>query len=285
MVDDDVDSAIHAQVAAFAALDEADGAAPRPLTEDVMARIRLRYRHFLANDPAGSWVATSDGEVVGLALALKREGLWGLSLFAVDPAAQLSGIGRQLLDAALTYAEGCDRATILSTHDPRAMRLYATSDFELFPQVGAHGEVDRAALPALSGRVRAGSVADADWADDVDRAVRGAARGPDHVRMATDMPMFAIDDVEGRGYAYVRNDGIVYTVAGTNDETATTLLWQCLAHLSDLGVAVSVDHMPAEQQWAIRASYRARLKVKPDGPAYWRNGRPANSYLPSGAYL
>jgi GNAT superfamily N-acetyltransferase len=285
MTDDDVDGAIHAQVAAFAALDQADGVEPRPLSEEVMARIRVRYRHFLAHDPAGSWVATSDDAVVGLALALKREGLWGLSLFAVDPDLQLAGIGRQLLDASLTYAEDCKRAFILSTHDARAMRLYATSGFELFPQVGAHGEVDRTALPALNRAVRAGSVADAEFADDIDRAVRGAGRGPDHIRMATDLPMFVLDTADGRGYAYVREDGVVYAVAGTNDETATTLLWQCLAHLSELGVAVSVDHMTAEQHWAIHVSYRARLKVTPAGPAYWRNGTPPPSYLPSGAFL
>jgi hypothetical protein len=41
----------------------------------------------------GSWVATIDDEVVGTALALRRDSLWGLSLLAVDPRVQSSDAG------------------------------------------------------------------------------------------------------------------------------------------------------------------------------------------------
>jgi GNAT superfamily N-acetyltransferase len=285
MTDDDVEAASRVQIAAFAARDQAAGIEPRPVTDAVWARLHIRHRHFLINDPAGSWVATQDDEVIGSALALKRAGLWGLSLLVVDPDVQSTGVGRRLIDASLTYAVGCDRACILSTTDPRAMRLYATSGFALYPQVGGHGEPDRAALPALRGRVRDGSVADAPLADEIDWAVRGAPRGPDHVRMATDMAMFVIDDIDGRGYAYFRDDGMLYTLAATDDGTADALLWRCLAQAADLGVAVSIDHLNAEQQWAIRTSYRARLKVEPGGPAFWRGITPPLAFLPSGAYL
>jgi GNAT superfamily N-acetyltransferase len=281
----DVEAAARVQLEAFAALDRDDGIEPRPISAEVVARQHARHLHFLTHDPAGSWVATDGDEVIGSALALRREGLWGLSLIVVDPDRQSGGVGRRLLDASLTYAEGCDRAIILSSHDPRAMRAYATSGFELFPQVGAHGEPDRTALPPRHGRVRDGSVDDVAFADEIDRLVRGAARGPDQVRMATDLAMFVANDADGRGYAYVRNDGIVFALAATDDATATALLWRCLAHTVDLGVTASVDHMNAEQHWAIRASYQARLKVTPAGPVFWRGGTPPPSYLPSGAYL
>jgi GNAT superfamily N-acetyltransferase len=285
MTDADVEATAGVQLAAFIALDEREGIEPRPVTDDTRARQYVRHRHFLANDPAGSWVATENDRVIGCALALKREGLWGLSLLVVDPATQSGGVGRQLMDASLTYSADCPRATILSSGDPRAMRLYATSGFELYPQVGGHGEPDRASLPALHGRVRDGSIADAGWADEIDRSVRGAARGPDQVRIASDMPMFVIDDVDGRGYAYVRSDGIVYALAATDDETATALLWRALTHTVEIGVPATVDHMNAAQQWAIRTSYNARLKVSPAGPVLWRGRTPPNCYLPSGAYL
>jgi GNAT superfamily N-acetyltransferase len=281
----DVEAAARIQLAAFAALDHKDGVEPRPVTPEVAARQHTRHLHFLTHDPGGSWVATDGGDVIGSALALRREGLWGLSLIVVDPEQQSSGVGRRLLDAALTYAEGCDLAIILASHDPRAMRSYATSGFDLYPQVGGSGEPDRKALPAFRSRVRDGSIADVGFADGIDRVVRGAARGPDQVRLATDMAMFIADDVDGRGYAYVRNDGIVFALAATDDATATALLWRCLAHTVDLGVAASVDHMNAEQQWAIRASYKARLKVTPAGPVFWRGRTPPLAYLPSGAYL
>lgn len=281
----DVRGASAVQIAAFEALDRSEGIEPRPLTDAVWARLERRHQHFLTHDPAGSWVATDDDRVLGCALALRRENLWGLSLLVVDPEVQSSGIGRSLLDASLTYAEGCDRAIILSSQDPRAMRAYATSGFELYPQVDARGEPDRSALPALNGRVRVGSLADLDLADDIDRAVRGAPRGPDHVRMASDMPIFVVDDVDGRGYGYLRTDGEVFALAATDDDTATALLWRCLAHATELNVAATVEHLNSGQQWAIRTSYQARLRVTPGGPVFWRGITPPAAFLPSGAYL
>lgn len=285
MVDDDVDAASRVQVAAFDALDRSDAVEPRSLSDAVWARIHSRHRHFLTHDPAGSWVATDNEQIVGCALALRRESLWGLSLLVVDPAAQSTGVGRRLLDASLIYADGCERAVILSTHDPRAMRSYATSGFALYPQVEGRGAPDRTSLPALHGRVRDGSAADLELAENIDRGVRGAPRGPDQLRLATDMPPFIVDDVDGRGYAYFRSDGEVFALAATDDATATALLWRCLAHAAELGVTASVSHLNAQQQWAIRTAYQARLAVTPTGPVFWRGATPPPSYLPSGAYL
>jgi GNAT superfamily N-acetyltransferase len=285
MTDADVASAGEVQVAAFVDLDRRVGIEPKPVTDAVWQRIHARLRHFVVYDPAGSWVAVDGEKVIGCALALKRESLWGLSLLVVDPSVQSAGTGRKLLDASLTYAEGCDRAIIVSSSDPRAIRCYATSGFALFPQVEGNGEPDRTALPALHGRIRDGSLADVELADDVDRAVRGAARGPDQVRLATDMTMFVADDVDGRGYAYVRTDGEVMALAASDHQTASALLWRCFAHVCEVGKPASVSDMNAGQQWAIAASFAARLKVTPGGPVFWRGIAPPAAYLASGAYL
>lgn len=285
MVDADVEGATRAQVAAFAALYPDDAALTAPPSEDMLARMHRRYRHFMAHDPAGAWTAVEDGRVVGTALALRRGDLWGLSLLVVDPSAQSSGIGRQLLDASLTYAEGCPRAFILSTHDPRAMRLYATSGFDVYPQLDAEGPIDVAALPVGSDRVRDGGPADIDFADAVDLDVRGATHGPDQRWLAEDLTMYVVDDADGRGYAYVRGDSLIMTLAATDEDTASALLWRCLARISAAGKPASIYHLNAEQQWAIRIAYRARLVVTPAGPAYWRGGMPPRCYLPSGAFL
>jgi GNAT superfamily N-acetyltransferase len=287
MTAEDVAPAIRVQVAAFADLDRSHGAEPRPMTDAVWARLETRHRHFLTHDGPGTWVATRGAEdaVVGCAHALRRDDLWGLSLLVVDPASQSAGVGRRLLDASLAYAEGCVRAIILSSPDPRAMRAYATSGFDLYPQVAAEGDVDPGSLPARNPRVRDGSLDDVDLADRVDQDVRGARRGPDQVRMATDLSMFVVDDMDGRGYAYVRSDGAVFSIAATDDATATALLWRCLAHARDLEVAVSVEQMNSVQQWAINACYRARLTVTPAGPVFWRGTMPPPAFLPSGAYL
>ena len=92
-------------------------------TPELVDRMRSRIRHLLATDPDGSLVATHDGEVVGLAQAFVRDDLWVLSLFAVAPALQALGIGRELLDAALAYSGG-RRGIILASRDPKAMRRY-----------------------------------------------------------------------------------------------------------------------------------------------------------------
>src|SRR4051794_33747030 len=56
-----------------------------------------RIRHLIDTDPEGAWVFETDGVVDGAALALLREGLWGLSLLVVAPGAQSSGQGSALL--------------------------------------------------------------------------------------------------------------------------------------------------------------------------------------------
>jgi GNAT superfamily N-acetyltransferase len=274
---EDVEEILRVQMAAF-------GQSLEGLTDQQRDRSRRRHRHFIEHDPAGTWVATVDNRVVGNGEALRREGLWGLSLLVVDPDAQSHGIGRQLLDATLSYAEGCDRAIILSSDDPRAIRAYATSGFVLFPQMVANGKPALDAAPRSMSRVRSGSVADSDFANDLDRSVRGAGRGPDHAFIADTMTMYVVDDADGRGYAY-RRDGEIYLLASTDDDTATALLWHCLRCCDELGLDAGVFHLNAQQQWALEVCFAARLTVKPDGPAFWRGATPPPSYLPSGAFL
>lgn len=281
----DVDATLAVQLDAFTDLDRRQGGEPTTITDVHRQRGRRRHEHFVTHDPEGSFVATVDDRVIGCAMALRREGLWGLSLLAVDPASQSAGAGRKLLDASLTYADGCDRAVILSSTDPRAIRAYATSGFELFPQVSASGKPALDARPARDHTVRAGAVDDIPFLDEVDRAVRGSGRGRDHeVIGGIGATLFLVDDGPARGYAYVR-DGDVYLLAATDDATATALLWHCFEFAADSNLKVSVEHMTGEQQWAIDACFAARLKVVPGGPVFWRGATPPRAYLPSGAFL
>src|SRR5918997_813929 len=79
-----------------------------------------RYLHFLKHDPDGAWVATDGERVVGVALALEREGVWILSLFAVEEEYRDAGVGRKLLDRAFGYSEGRKGAMIASSTHPAA---------------------------------------------------------------------------------------------------------------------------------------------------------------------
>jgi GNAT superfamily N-acetyltransferase len=279
----DIDAAREVQTRSFDDHDRRYGDPVPPVTDATVSRQRARFRHFLTHDPEGSWVAVVDDRVVGTALALRRESMWGLSLLAVDPEVQSRGIGRQLLDASLGYAAGAETAVILSSRDPRAIRSYAVAGFDLHPQVRASGQLDRSLLPRPDSRVKAGDPSRAEWADAVDRLVRGAARGPDHHLLAEMGQMFVIDDTAGRGYAYLRRDGRIVTIAATDDDTATALLWQCLA--AEQNGEREVDHVNGAQQWAVRVAVAARLRIEPAGPVFWRGRTPPSCYIPDGAYL
>lgn len=279
----DMESAVCVQAAAFADLDRRMGGQPTDLTDAGQARANARHRHLLGTDPDGAWVATLDDRLVGAALALRRGDLWGLSLLSVDPTAQSHGIGRRLLDATLRYAVGCELAIIESSPDPRAIRSYGTSGFALYPQVTARGIPDLDRQPQ-DRRVRPGDKSDLELADSVDRGVRGAPHGPDHALCVDWSTMFVVDDRDGRGYCYVR-DSHVYLLAATDDETAGVLLWRSFRHVRDKDMTVEVNHITAEQQWAIEICLAARLELKPDGPVFWRGSTPPRAYLPSGAFL
>jgi GNAT superfamily N-acetyltransferase len=281
MTIDDVDPSRAVQAAAFAGPD--DPTDPTTFPPEVTARQHRRIKHLLAEDAGGCWVAESDGNVVGVALALLRDDLWGLSMLAVRPDRQAKGIGRQLLAASLTYAAKAERLMILSTSDPKAMACYANAGFDLHPQVAARGKARR--TPPPDPRVRAGGPDDAGLADDVDRAVRRAARYGDQVVLAETWSMYVVDDAHGRGYAYMRDNGEVEAVAATDQATATALLWRCLEHAVAKNVEASVEHVNAAQQWALRVILEAGLSLRPSGPVFWKGDVPPSSYLPSGPWL
>ena len=284
MTHDDVEENVRIQIAAFADLAARQHEAEHPVTDTMRERARSRHRHFIEHDPQGSWTAEVDGQIAGCAMALRREGLWGLSLLVVDPARQSSGAGRMLIDAALTYAQDCDRAIILSSTDARAIRLYSTSGFSLFPQMAAVGVPDVGRRPAAVSRVREGGPDDWELANAVDRGVRGSGRAPDHAYICGSAEMYVVDDSEGRGYAYLR-DSEIYLLSASDEKTASALLWRCFVRADEKGLAAHVEHMTAEQQWAIRACFDARLAVSPGGPVFWRGMTPPPSYIPSGAFL
>jgi ribosomal protein S18 acetylase RimI-like enzyme len=242
-------------------------------------RMQTRVGHLLGTDPNGSLVAAEGARVLGVAQALIRERFWVLSLFGVHPTCQTRGIGRQLLDHALSYG-GEFAGTILSSRDPRAMRRYALAGFELHPATTAWGHVQRSKLPAAP-RVRPGDHCDLAWIDEIDRNLRGASHG-------ADLP-FLLDQgahllvIEGAGYALVHGDSPVFLGARTEVE-AQELLAGALATVPDDQVA-EVNWITAPQQWAIQTVLTAGLELYPQGPVMLRGRtRPPVPYLPSGAF-
>ena len=244
---------------------------------------RARAQHLMGSDPRGCWVAEDDHGVLGAALSMKRDLTWLLASFAVRAGFQGRGVGRPLLDAALTYGSGCLRGMIAASEDPRAIRRYRLAGFTLHPTMVLRGPVPRETLPVVE-RVREGSAGDIDLMNSVDRQVRDAAHGVDHELLTRGHRLVVADRATGSGYAYLAPDGGPYLLAATNRRTATDLLWEVLA-ASSPDTSVSVPHITAANEWAIDVGMVCRLELWTDGYLALRGMRPPLPYLHSGYFL
>ena len=274
MVSEDVDGATEASAGAFG-VELSDPA--------VDPRWRVRLRHCLATDPGGAFVAEQAGRVVGAAQAIRRDGVWILSLLAVDPQTQSRGVGRALFAAALDYRRPGDAGLIISSSDARAIALYGLAGFELRPSFEARGTVDRRAVPRTLPELGDGA-GDLEQLGEISRRLRGAT----HVReLAIVLARGArVLHLRERGYAVVLPGESVFLLAAYDEEAATALLWQALAAVGD-GQQAGSEHailrwITAEQQWAVRVALRAGLRLHSYG-AVCVSGldAPLRPYLPS----
>jgi ribosomal protein S18 acetylase RimI-like enzyme len=240
-----------------------------------------RLAHPLRTDTDGAFVAEGDGRVLGTAQAIRRERLWILSMLAVDPGAQSAGAGRLLLDRALDYGTAGDAGLIVSSSDPRALRLYGLAGFSLRPAFHATGNLDRAKLPRPDPAVREAGVDDLEALAPISREVRGA---PHTVELA-----YALDRGGrllrhgDRGFAMTLPGVAVWLLAARDPQTAQSLLWRSLELVGD----VEKDHRSVRwitggQDWAIDVLLRAGYVLAPYGALCVR-GRPGplHPYLPS----
>jgi GNAT superfamily N-acetyltransferase len=255
--------------------------APRRPPEPIDRHV-LRLRRCLVTDPAGCWVAIRAGRVVGCAIAILREGLWGLSLLVVHPTAQSGGVGRELLRIAWEYGAGASGHVILSSRDARAVRAYARLGLALHPSIAAAG-IPRG-VTAADGVLREGGRGDLPLTEAIDREVRGAVHGEDVLAMIDAGHRLLV--LPDRGYALVR-DGVVRLLAAFDDESARVLLRAILAEAARTRAFALVEWITAAQNWAVDVCVEAGLELQTAAGAVFLGGdvgrfRP---YMPSGAYL
>jgi ribosomal protein S18 acetylase RimI-like enzyme len=250
--------------------------------EHARDRWRGRVAHALSTDSGGAFVAVRDGAIVGVAEALVRERLWCLSLLTVLPGVQSAGAGRALMERALEYAAGTDAGLIVSSSDPRALRLYGRSGFSLRPSFCALGTVARGLLPRPDAAIREGGPADLDALEAISREVRGAPHTLElRYALGRGATLLLID---GHGFAVAAPELGVWLLAARDDAAATALLWAALAHVAD-GVRARVGWITAEQGWAIDVALRAGLELTVHGALCIR-GRPGplRPFLPSAPF-
>src|SRR5829696_550344 len=250
---------------------------------DRRARSLARVEHLRTTDPGGAWVAEHDGTVEGVALALEREGLWGLSLFAVGEELQGRGVGRALLDAALGLAPEARGRIILSSEHPGAMRRYARAGLALHPCVSASGIPDRSAIPDVAARVEDAGADGISIADAVGREARGAGHGRDlPILLEHRCRLLSFED---RAFAVLGDLGVIPLLAARDEEAAAAVLWGAIA-ASAPGTTISVGFLTAAQGWAVATCLDAGLVLSPDGPVFLGGEvGPFAPYVPSGWFL
>lgn len=255
------------------------GPEPQPRSEVKAELWRRRLGHVLTHDAGGCWVAEDRTGLIGAAVSLRRDMTWILSAYAVRPSLQGRGVGRQLLDAALTYGSGCLRGMLAASPDPRAARRYHQAGFTMHPTMELVGAVPRATLPVVE-RVREGSPGDVDLMNSVDRQIRDAAHGVDHEWLTEHYRLVVVDRTTGSGYAYVEPAGGPYLLAATNRRTATSLLWETLA-ASSPDEPCTIGHVAVGNEWAIDVGMAARMDLHLNEYLALRHMKPPLPYLPS----
>ena len=265
---------------AFAPLAEPGMSIERDATDQ--QRWRERAAHLLDTDPGGCWVADDGGRMAGFATSFRRDLTWFLATYAVRPGLQGGGLGKALLEAALTHSRGCLRGMLSASKDPRAFRRYRLAGFTLHPQMYLTGTVDRSALPVVE-HVREGNESDVDLLDSLDRRCRDAAHGPDHRILLAQNRLLVVDRPTGSAYAYVAPNGTPAVVCGSTRKAATAVLWEAVASAPE--GPLTVPHVTAANEWAVDVGLAAGLSVGTAGYLAVRGMKPPAPYLHHGALL
>lgn len=280
---DDVEAAAAVSAAAFGVDLRAAEAAQR---------WRERVAHSMRTDPEGAFVALTGSRLIAIAQAIRRERLWCLSLLAVDPGCQSRHAGGAVLAAALRYEADAPAGLIVSSNDPRALRLYARCGFTLQPTFEAAGMLAPDDLPAADPSIVAGGIEDLAELEPISREVRGGPHTPE-LRLVLGRGARLIR-LEDRGFAVIEA-ARVWMLVARDEQAAGALLLRGLSLAAELGrdgagaargaVPVSVRWIGGRQQWAIRQVVSAGMRLSAYGALCVR-GDPGRlwPYLPSPAF-
>jgi ribosomal protein S18 acetylase RimI-like enzyme len=286
MTEDDVPSAVAAFESGLLGISANVGL---PITGNTIQDERRRQdrtRHFLGTDPGGSWVAEEGDTIVGMSQSFVRDDYWMLSQLGTVPGRQGRGVGRELLQLAISHGDPQSPGTIQCSSDPKAMALYTGFGFTLHPVVTAWGAMRPGAVtrPPEVVRYEPDQVGDRelDVVAAIDRAVRRSTRTVDIVAMLA-QPGNRLLLHEDQAYAVVKDERIV-TLGAHQEESAALVLRTMLAE-APAGETIEVNWLTSAQQWAVREVVAAGIELRPYGPVMVRGmDGPPRPYIPSGGF-
>ena len=211
-----------------------------------------RWRPFMdhvARTAAEFWVAEGpDGEPIGYARSIDRDGVFELTEFFVRPGEQSQGVGRELLERAFPRGRG-DLRLIIATTDIRALSRYLRADVvPRFPVVTFTGPAREVAL--VDGLDVEPLDLDRDMAavHAVDDAVLGHRREVDHRWFAA----------EREGHRYLRDGRVVgYGYVGLPDRGGNGPF--AVLDASDLPAVMSHAERRRHELGADEASFEVAL--------------------------
>ena len=281
MARSDVPGSMDVVRASGQAEERAQGREPTPMPDEAWQQFRRRTERFLERDPEGAFVAVDGDTVVGVAESIRRGSFWGLSMLFVHPETQSHGLGRRLLEAALAYSRDADIRMIMTSTDPRAVRLYSSAGLAVHPAMSAEGEVDRAAIPTgLAGR--SGDAGDLELVASVDEGLRGSRAEDVGFLLDQGATLEVVDSGTDRGFVLYQGERL-RMLGATGRRAAEQLLWRFLAAA---GPKAEMHGLTAGQDWAVKVALAARLRVRPGGPLFVSGMRsPPEHWLPSGWYF
>ncbi|PSC06586.1 GNAT family N-acetyltransferase [Alsobacter soli] len=233
-------------------------------------------RFSLADDPDGLWVAEHKDELVGFGFSWACDELWFLAQLFVNPDAQSSGVGRELL--AKTLAHGAQRdarakALITFAFNRAAQGLYMRHGlYPITPLYVMSAGLETVAARPLSTALRVepleGSIAPPELLRPIDRAALGFSRAKHHSYMLTEGGLTGKALWAGAncvGYFYVGPDGHIGPLAVTTvDHVADAFAAALLAVKGTPAKQVSAfvpASIPAVLDLALRLGMRITLPM------------------------
>jgi ribosomal protein S18 acetylase RimI-like enzyme len=217
-----------------------------------VAAVAPSYHHLLRHDGERCFVAEAGGRVVGYSAAFVRADTWFLASLFIDPDHQGMGVGRRLLQLAMSGAPA-RRLTISDAIQPVSNALYAR-----------HGLLPATPILGFRGPARVKSPSTLVASETtlaalamLDRAAYGFDRSIDHVYWADQAaPTLWLQAGEPVAYSYRWPTGRVGPIAGRDEASAADALHAELVRQPD-----AVVQIPGTSRALVRAAIAAGLQL------------------------